>query len=79
MFQDPRRNTGVMAGTDARFRILGRAANGDLIIRIDGTAAECGINLLPSSVAAAAVPQGEGEAAEYAESADAIFAESAWA
>jgi hypothetical protein len=76
---NPANNSGVMAGSDARFRILGRAANGDLIIRIDGTAAECGLNLLPGTVAAAAVPQGEGEGAEFAEAADEVFANAAWA
>jgi hypothetical protein len=79
LYLNPANNTGVMAGSDARFRILGRAANGDLIIRIDGTAAECGLNLLPATVAAAAVPQGEGEAAEFAGAADELFANAAWA
>jgi hypothetical protein len=75
MYIDPRRNTGPLAGTDVRFRIIGRSASGDYIIRIDGTSEQCGL----SSFAAAAVPQGEGEAAQFAEAADAVFSETAWA
>jgi VCBS repeat-containing protein len=83
--QDPNLNNGTdspAAGSMARFRVLGRSANGEYIIRLDGTALDFGLNLL-----AAAPVVGEGEAEgeavvdrDYAEAADAAFAEGeAWA
>jgi hypothetical protein len=71
-------NPGV-PGDPPRIRIIGQAANGDRIIRIDCTAAQLGMSLLSGQVAAAAVPQGEGEGAQYTEAADALFAGQAWA
>jgi cadherin-like protein/Big-like domain-containing protein/dockerin type I repeat protein/SdrD B-like protein len=69
-------------GSTARFRILGIGTGGQYIIRIDASANGAtdgvGMNLL----AAAPGSGGEGEAPanpEYANSADAVFSEQAWA
>jgi hypothetical protein len=82
--QDPDENDGVNSppvGSMARFRVLGYSASGDYLIRLDGTAADFGLNLL-----AAAPIVGEGEAegeavdSQYAEAVDAVFGEGeAWA
>ena len=83
--QDPNLNDGAgspAAGSMARFRVLGRSANGEYIIRLDGTSIDFGLNLL-----AAAPVVGEGEAEgeavvdrDYAQAADAVFSEGeAWA
>ena len=64
------------AGSMARFRVLGHSASGQYLIRLDGTAADFGLNLL-----AAAPVFGEGEAEgeavnrEYADAVDAVFSE----
>ena len=65
-------------GSMARFRILGIGQNGQYIIRIDGSAAECGLNLLAAAPAGSG-GEGEGSAQAYAGSADAVFTEQAWA
>jgi hypothetical protein len=62
----------------ARFRILGVGSNGDVIVRLDGTAAAFGFNL-----AAASQGSGEGEApnvdGNYSKAADALFEKQSWA
>lgn len=78
---DPSYPNSPAAGSQARFRVLGSSSAG-IVIRIDGTAAEFGLNLL-----AAAPVVGEGEAegeavvdGQYAEAVDAVFGEGeAWA
>lgn len=78
LHQDPALNGSNFApGSLARFRILGIGPNNQYILRIDGTAAEMGLNLT------AAIPggEGEGEAADgrqYAEAVDAIFSGRQW-
>ena len=76
--QSPTENTESYypSGSMARFRILGRSATNEYIIRIDGTAADFGLNLLAAAPAAA---EGEGDNREFAEAADELFAEAAWA
>jgi len=70
-------------GSTARFRVLGVGQNGQYIIRIDASANGAtdgvGMNLLAAAPGGAG---GEGEAPanrEYANSADAVFAQQAWA
>jgi hypothetical protein len=76
--QAPSENTesNYPSGSMARFRILGRSATNDYIIRIDGTAADFGLNLLAAAVPA---PEGEGDMSQFAEAADAVFADEDWA
>jgi hypothetical protein len=76
LHQNPNLNVGFPTGSQARFYILGIGAGGQYIIRISGSSADCGLNLL----AAAPGSGGEGEAParQYAESADAVFAEGSW-
>lgn len=79
IYRDPSHNNGgntPPSGSLARFRILGVSGNGDYIIRLDGTLSEFGF------VAAAGVPEGEGPQSgdqQFRDSADAVFAEEAWA
>jgi len=88
IYQDPSNNTGTgspsspAAGSTARFRIIGSTISGEYIIRLDGTLSDFGF------VASTGGPQesgAEGEAGppmsdgEFRESADQVFAESAWA
>jgi len=76
LHQDPHLNGSNFApGSQARFRILGIGPNNQYILRIDGTAAEMGLNL------AATNGEGEGEAADgrqYADAVDAIFSGRQW-
>lgn len=82
--QDPGLNDGTgepPVGSMARFRVLGRSASGQYLIRLDGTAADFGLSLL---AAAPAVGEGEAEGeavdSQYAEAVDAVFGEGeAWA
>lgn len=68
------------AGSMARFRVLGRGANGEILIRLDGTAAEFGLNLLAAAPVAPNEAEGEPNSdRQYAEAADAVFADEAWA
>jgi VCBS repeat-containing protein len=75
--QDPSQNdSGYPAGSLARFRVLGRSANNEYIIRLDGTALDFGLDLLAFGGA------GEGEMPvdrSFAEAADAVFADESWA
>jgi VCBS repeat-containing protein len=79
IYQDPHNNIGgntPPSGSMARFRILGVSGNGEYIIRLDGTLSEFGF------VAAADVPEGEGPQSgeqQFRDSADAVFADEAWA
>ncbi len=82
IYQDPSNNHGgntPPTGSLARFRVLGQSANGDYIIRLDGTLADFGF------VAVAPVPAAEGEGpaemadGQYREAADEVFAEESWA
>lgn len=86
--QDPRLNTeanypsGATSPYGPRFRILGRSGTNDYIIRLDGTAAEFGLNLLAAVAPAAPVEEGEGEGnvdREFARAADEVFSGEAWA
>jgi hypothetical protein len=83
IYQDPHNNHGgntPPTGSLARFRVLGRSASGDYIIRLDGQLSDFGF-------AAAAVPaeMGEGESAiemadgQYRQAADEVFRDEAWA
>jgi hypothetical protein len=74
LHQDP-----SIPGSMARFRVLGVGSNGQYIIRVDGTAAECGLSLLTAAAPAGTGGEGEGSAQAYAASADALFAQQAWA
>jgi hypothetical protein len=75
IFVDPYdvRNTSRPTGSLARFRILGHNFNGDMLIRVDGTAAEFGMTLVANGAGAGA---GEGE---FSEGVDAVMAAEAWA
>jgi len=78
LHQQISQNVGFPAGSTARFYILGTGANGQYILRIDGSAADMGLNLL-ASTSAAAGGEGEAPAGQYAQGADAVFAEGNWA
>jgi VCBS repeat-containing protein len=71
-------------GSTARFRILATGVGGQFIIRVDASANGpgdgLGMNLLAAAPAAMAGAEGEAPVnGEYANSADAVFAEAAWA
>lgn len=61
-------------GTTGRFRIMG-STSAEKVYRLDGTAADFGLNLL----SAATLPAPEGEAQSYAEGVDAAMTEENWA
>jgi hypothetical protein len=68
------------AGSLARFRVLGRSASG-IVIRLDGTAEEFGLDLLAAAPAVGA-GEAEGESVDphYANAVDAVFGnDQAWA
>src|SRR5439155_24564836 len=76
LHQQISQNVGFPAGSTARFYILG-SANGQYIVRIDGSSADMGLNLLAATSGGG---EGEAPARQYAESADAVFAQGgAWA
>jgi hypothetical protein len=88
IYQDPSNNTGTgspsspAAGSMARFRIIGTTNAGEYIIRLDGTLSDFGF---VASTGGPPESGAEGEAGppmsdgEFRESADQVFAESAWA
>jgi hypothetical protein len=77
LYQDPSRNTGALAGSTARFRILGIGQNGQYIIRVDATSAQCGLSLVSAPTGGGGA-EGEGMVdGDYSEAADAVFG--AWA
>jgi hypothetical protein len=82
--QSPTLNDGVgspPAGSLARFRVLGHSASGQYLIRLDGTAADFGLNLLAAApVVGAGEAEGEAVDPQYAEAVDAVFGDGeAWA
>ena len=71
-------------GSTARFRILASGVAGQYIVRVDASAngASDGLGMILLAAAPAAMAGAEGEApvnADYANSADAVYAEGAWA
>jgi hypothetical protein len=77
LYQDPTKNTGALAGSTARFRILGIGQNGQYIIRVDATSTQCGLSLVSGQTVGT---EGEGEGivdGDYSQAADALF--SSWA
>jgi hypothetical protein len=82
--QDPDDNNGVNSppvGSMARFRVLGHSASGEYLIRLDGTAADFGLNLVADApVVGEGEAEGEAVDSQYAEAVDAVFGEGeAWA
>jgi hypothetical protein len=78
LHQDPSLNGSNFApGSLARFRILGIGPNNQYILRIDGTAAEMGLNLTATN-GSGAEGEGEGDGRQYAEAVDAIFSGKQW-
>jgi len=78
LHQQVSQNVGFPAGSLARFYILGTGANGQYILRIDGGPADMGLNLL-AATSTSAGGEGEAPAGQYAQGADAVFAEGNWA
>ena len=58
---------------------MGTGQNGQYIIRIDGGAADMGLNLLAANNFGGGGGEGEAPARQYADGADAVFAEGSWA
>jgi len=77
LHQNISQNVGFPTGSLARFYVLGTGTNGQYILRVDGGSADMGLNLLAATSSFGG--EGEAPARQYAESADAVFAEGNWA
>ena len=74
LYQDPSKNTGALAGSTARFRILGIGQNGQYIIRVDATSTQCGLTSRCCGPAGAGEGEGVGMVdGDYSQAADSVF------